>query len=75
MDGGVGRVGEGVEDESRGPRCRKSESTGSSRVSWLNGALSLSFGFLKSERAPRMEDGTSEMLDIYKNVNFKDGGG
>lgn len=75
MDGGVGRVGEGVEDELRGFRCRKSESIGFFRVLWFNGVFLFFFGFLKSERVFRMEDGIFEMFDIYKNVNFKDGGG
>ena len=63
---GVGRL----EDESRGSRCRKGESTGSSNLpaEW-NFSICL---LLFEEWNLVLGGGSLEMLDIYRNVNFKD---
>lgn len=70
VDGGVGQGGvERLEDESRGSRCRKGESTAFSN---LLAEWSFSICLLLFEQWNLVLGGGSlEMLDIYRNVNFK----
>lgn len=62
-----------LEDESRGPRCRKGECTASAHLP-VQRSFPIFLGIFE-ERKLVHGGGSLEMLDIYRNVSVKDGGG